>query len=416
MLIAVSTVTKQGIGSLRQAKTQQFSKQALFAAEAGACDALRQLVEDPTFAGPIPETDLPLGATYSVEILNNITPGAGTQTAPTGAEVPEGFAYIFATGEYGTINRRVGLLVSPGSSSAFGLAVGSGGDTRMQGSKTIFGTVKASGDIRMQGSSRIIPLDGSGRVLASQDVRFQGSTRIDESQDVRARGAITTGGSTKGGLVFQSSDTTEDTLPFITGVSRTTNELLPGEQGLVLPNPDQGALLDPTLNPLLIEHPETTLSSLTLNNQVHFFPNGISFSGGANIIGPGTIVSGNGNPIEFQGGTGTIDANLIALRSPAQFPSTGNPSIRFQGSTQVNGLVYAHEDVEFQGSSQVNGVVIAYRDGGGDITAQGSTRITLDSSVFADIPGFESWADGFGGVGGLPSGIGPISVDLWERM
>ena len=414
MLITVSTVTKQGIGSLQQAKTQQFSKQAFFAAEAGACDALREIVENPSFAGPISTTPLPLGATYSVLITNNIAGGSGPMTASNGADVPEGFAYILATGVKGSISRRVGLLVSPGSATAFGVAIGAGGSVDMQGSKTIYGTIKASGDIDMQGSTRIIPLSGSGRVLSGADVRFQGSTRIDDSQDVRARGNIVTGGSTRGGLVFQSSDTTDDSLPFIADY-RLTNALLPGESGVVLPNPDQSVLLDPTINTNLVIHTETSLTDLTLNNQVHYFPDGISFSGSANIVGPGTIVVGNGNQMEFQGSTGTIDANLIALRDPTQFPSGGNPSITFQGSSRVNGLIYAHEDVSFQGSSRVNGVVIAYRDGGGNIDTQGSTRITLDAEVFADIPGFESWAAGFGGVGGH-TGTGPISVDLWERM
>lgn len=417
LLITVSTVATNGLGSLSQAKTEQFRKQAFFAAEAGAADALRQLVEDPSWAGPLPQTDLEFHSSYSATVVNNIAGTSGPLTAANGASVPEGHAYILATGIMGRSTRRVGLLVSPGSSTAFGIAVGVGGDAYMQGSKRVAGSMKASGTIELQGSTRITPLDGSGRLLAGVNVESQGSTRVDASQDVRARGTVSATPAIRGALEVQGSDTTDSTLPFIAD-GRTTNSLNAGESGLVLPNPDQAVLLDPT-NPNLVTHgdasnQEDVTGVLDLANQIHYYPGGVNFAGSSSVIGQGTIVVGNGNTMEFQGST-TINGNLIALRSDGA-ASDGNPSINFQGSTTVNGLIYAHEDVNIQGSFTLNGVVIAYRDGGGDLDTQGSTRITLDSSVFGGIPGFESWAAGFGGVGGAPAGSGALSILSWERL
>lgn len=424
LLITVSTVATNGLGSLSQAKTEQFRKQAFFAAEAGAADALRHLVEDPTWAGPLPQTNLQLDSAYSAVVVNNIAGISGPLTASNGALVPEGFAYILATGTMVRSERRVGLLVSPGSTTAFGIAVGVGGNAEMQGSKRVAGTIKASGTIDLQGSTRIEPLDGSGRLLAGVNVESQGSTRVDEAQDVRARGTVSATPAIRGAIVVQSSDTTDSSLPFIAD-GRTTNSLNAGETGLVLPNPDQAVLLDPS-NPNLNTYDGGTIPPalpprisvtglLDLADQIHYYPGGVDFTGSSSIIGQGTIIVGNGNSMTFQGSTGNLNANLIALRTDAT-TSTGNPSIEFQGSTTVNGLIYAHEDVRTQGSFTLNGVVIAYRDGGGDLRTQGSARITLDSSVFGNIPGFESWAAGFGGVGGAPAGSGALSIVSWERL
>jgi hypothetical protein len=416
LLITVSTVALQGIGSLRQAKGEQFSKQALFAAEAGACDALRRLVEDPTYSAPLSVT-MDLGAEYSFTILNNIAPGSGTQFATNGAEVPEGYAYILSTGSFASATRKTGLLVSPGSTSALGLAIGVGGNADMQGSKRVEGTIKASSDIKMQGSSRITPSQGSGRMLAGGNIDTQGSTTVDAAQDVRARGSINSQPGIRDALTIQSSDTTDSTLPFIAD-GRTTNALAPGEQGVVLPNPDRNVLLAPIISgvpdPNFVDHTADVGSppnNFDLGGKTHYYPNGVSFTG---VTGQGTIITDAGTPMAFQGST-TINGHLIALRTDP-LSNTGTPSISFQGSTSITGLVYAHEDIDIQGSFTLNGVLIAYRNGGGDLTTQGSTRINLDSSVFAGIPGFGSWASGFGGVGGAPVGSGPVSVVSWERM
>ena len=410
LMVIVSTVAVQGLGSLRQAKVEEHSKQALFAADAGAADAIRNLVEDPTYSGPLPTTTMTGGADYSAVVYNNFT-GTASLTASNNADVPPGTTYVLATGEFAGLTRRVGVLVRPGSDAAFGLAMGSGGEVRMGGGKTVRGSIKSNQDIRLQGSTNIIPISGSGRLLSSQDVRTQGSTRVDDAQDVRARGTVSSTPGIRGGLTIQSGDTTESTLPFIIDYTRTTNALLTGEQGLVLPNPDQTVLF---AAPNVVIHSTAPPLPLDLNNQIHVFSVNQDFGSG-DISGTGTIVVADGASLKFQGSQ-NLDANLIALRNPSQFPNGGNPSISFQGSTTVNGLIYAHEGIETQGSFTLKGAMVAFSDGGAGIRTQGSTDITLDSSVFANVPGFESWSSGFGGVGGIPAGAGPLSVLVWEAF
>ncbi len=426
LLVILSMVAKQGIGVLHHSKTNSISKQALFAAEAGAADALRRLVEDPNWVGPLPRTELDSGFSYAVEVLNNFS-GPGPELASNGTLVPMGFTYLEATGfsPNDTISRQAFLLVTRGSASALGFAIGAGGTVRMQGSKTIFGSVKANRDIRFQGSTSVRPMNGSGRVLSSQDVRSQGSFQMDEAQDVRARGSVQATPGVRGTEFVESGDTSESTEPFIAD-GRTTNALNPGEVGQVLPNPDQSVLLDLTRDDLVYygadiandDGSDSTVSVsgvLDLEGKIHYFPGGVEFTGSSSIVGEGTIVVGHGNSMRFQGSTTAVNANLIALRHPDQMPSSGNPSIRFQGSANVSGLIYAHEDIEIQGSFRLDGVMIAYRDGGGDIDVQGSSQITLASTVLANVPGFEAWSGGFAGVGGAPVGSGPLSILSWER-
>lgn len=406
MIVIVSLVVRQGLGTLHQAKLTTASKQALFAAEAGAADAFRRLIEDPSWVGPLDETAMENGSLYSALITNNLT-GGGEVTASNGAKVPPGFAYIYATGQPGEdgVMRHVGVLVSPGSVSALSMVIGVGGQVQMQGSKDIAGSVKANGNISFQGSTDISPVNGSGRVLGSANISFQGSSDMDEAQDVRARGTVS--GSVGGAYLVQSNDTSDSSLPFINDY-RLTNALATGEQGQVLPNPDPALLLAGAT-----VHPETSIAGdFDTQGLVHHFPDGLSFSGSTNVTGGGTIVITGGNSLTFQGSS-DVDANLIVLRDPAQYPSGGNPSIDFQGSSDVKGLVYAHQNVMFQGSSDVQGLIVAYS---GDLNTQGSTDINLDATVLGDIPGFAAWASGFGGEGGIPSGSGPISVRSWERM
>lgn len=408
MAVIVSLVVRQGMGALHQAKLTTASKQALFAAEAGAADAFRRLVEDPAWVGPLDETSMPNGSLYSALITNNIA-GGGEVMAPNGARVPPGFAYIYASGrpsEEGVL-RHVGILVSPGSVSSLSMAIGVGGQVQMQGSKDIAGSIKANGNISFQGNTDITPVNGSGRVLGSSNISFQGASDMDEAQDVRARGTVSASPAVGGAYLVQSNDTSDSSLPFINDY-RLTNSLVTGEQGQVLPNPDPALLLAGA-----VVHAETTAGS-TFDTQglVHHFPNGLTFTGSTDVIGGGTIVVTGGNSLTFQGSS-DVDANLIVLRDSAQFPSGGNPSLNFQGSANVRGLVYAHQNVRLQGSSDVQGLIIAYS---GDLVTQGSTDISLDATVLADVPGFALWASGFGGEGGIPSGSGPLSVRSWERM
>ena len=53
LLIGVATISKQGLGSLNQARVTRLSKQAVFAAESGASDAARRLVVDDSWEGPL---------------------------------------------------------------------------------------------------------------------------------------------------------------------------------------------------------------------------------------------------------------------------------------------------------------------------------------------------------------------------
>lgn len=408
MLVILTTVATQGIGSLHQSKVAQRGKTSAFAAEAGAADALRLLVEDPNYPGPLAATTMATGSRYSATVINHIA-GGGPSTAPNGAVVPTGFAYILATGTDGNGNhpRQVGVLVRPGSATALGVGMGAGGSIRLQGSKTVRGTIKANGDIRLQGNTRIEPLNGQGRLLASGSIQVGGNASMDEAQDARARGSIS--GNISGAFLVQPNDTTDSTAPFINDY-RTTNSTAPSETGNVLPNPDVAAM---TAAPNYRLRSEVTWSGpFDLNGEIHHFPNGIDFASNVNFTGSGTILVTGGNSLSFQGST-TIDANLIVLRDAAQYPSGGDPSIRFQGNSTVTGLVYAHQDVRCQGNCTVNGVMIAYQ---GDLRTQGSTDITLDSTVLANVPGFEPWSSGFGGSGGIPAGSGPLTVVSWERL
>lgn len=87
LLVIVSLVVRQGLSSLHQAKLTTASKKALFVAEAGAADALRHLVEDAGWVGPLNDVEMEGGGLYSVVVTNNLS-GSGAQTASDGAEVP----------------------------------------------------------------------------------------------------------------------------------------------------------------------------------------------------------------------------------------------------------------------------------------------------------------------------------------
>ena len=86
------------------------------------------------------------------------------------------------------------------------------------------------------------------------------------------------------------------------------------------------------------------------------------------------------------------------------------------GSSRVTGLVYAHHGIDVSGSFRLTGILISYDPILGNLDTSGSTRVTLDSTVLAKIPGFEPWANGFGGDGGLPVGSTSIGVVSWERL
>jgi hypothetical protein len=392
MMIGVSTVARQGLGSLNQAKVERHTKQALFAAESGASHALRKLVEDDGWEGPLEKREMTVGASYSAEVYNNLTGTGGLLTASNGTVVPMGSAYIVGHGHYAGLDRRVGLMISKGSPSALGLAIAVGGNVDLQGSKTLRGSIKASGNINIQGITNIVPVDTNGRILAGGNITSSGTTQVDEAQDVRARGTITQTPEIDGALLVYSGDTSPATIPFINDW-RVTNSLEPDEKGLVLPNPEIEPLTKPAVNPDVVVHAERTISGeFNLDDKIHYFPWGVDVLAGGNLTGQGTLVTGHGEDMTFQN-SGTFNANLIALRDE----DTGAlPKISFHGNATINGLVYSHGDIDIQGNLDQNGVLVAYKGG---LTTHGETGVNLDSAVLKDTPGFEEWADGFVGEG-----------------
>lgn len=403
LIVVLTTVAFRGVGNLSATKVTRISKQSLMAAEAGASEAMRALVEDSALDGPQSPGQLPDGARYRATIFNNF--GGGVVTATNGVSVPDGTAYILAVGTdtNGGYERTVGVLVGGSTATGAGYAMGAGGDIELSGRKNISGTIRASNDIRVNGRMDITPLNGNGRLLAGNQLDAGGNTNMDSAQDARARGSIS--GNIRGAMVVQPNDTTPDTQPFIND-GRTNNTLGPSETGrLILPNPDQAVLLAPTT---FVDH--TGVTSLTstnfnLNNQIHYFPDGIDFTR-VTFTGQGTIVTGNGNQLTMRQARGVVQANLIALRRPDQFPNSGNPRVEVRNS-EVEGLVYAHEDVESHGST-LRGVVIAYND---RIRLSGNSTVELNSGAFSGIPGFEPWAGVVGG-GGAPTSLGILS---WQR-
>ena len=315
----------------------------------------------------------------------------------------------------------MGVLISPGAASSLGIGLGIGGDIDMSGSKRITGSVKANGTVNFSGSTRIEPSDGSGRLLSSESITVSGSTRMDDTQDALARTGIF--GSIRGGNEKNGGDSSIATEPFIIDYTRYDNSTSPPEKGSVLPNPDPAVLLagavihDADNDPLTAEGAWT--GDIDLQGQVHYFPYGVDFSGSTNIIGPGTIVSGGGNPINFSGSTRVVDVNLVAIRDSYNgFPNTlsNDASINLSGSSRVTGLVYAHHGIDISGSFRLTGLMIAFDATKGNLDSSGSFRVTLDATVLSNIPGFEPWADGFGGDGGIPVGSESIGVISWERL
>lgn len=416
LLVAVSAVAHQGLGTLQQAKIEEFRRQAVYAAEAGVADTIEQMVNDASLNGALPEVEMDVGAKYQVTIYSNFA-GGGTQYAPNGAEIRDGYAYIYSVGTVGTITRRVGVLVTAGSASALGIAIGVGGNVNMGGGKRITGTVKASGDIDFGGSTRIEPLDGSGRVLASGSIK-PGPLRVDDTQDVLARNGIS--GSVSGGNEVNGNDSSPATEPFIND-GRFVNQTMPGDAAgaVVLPNPDPAVILadpntvvrdlDPLIqDPLQLPYPEAGV--LSLGGKTYYYPDGIDLGSVSQIQGPGTIVVANGRPIDC-GNKQVSGANLVAIGGPDYDLDTSD--ITYKSSKQFDGLMYAHDNITTQGAFRLNGLIISYY---GNFKSQGGTRVTLDATVLADIPGFGPWANGFGGSGGIPAGSTSIGVISWERL
>lgn len=435
VLIALA-VGSGGIATLNQAGTQHLSTQSVYAAEAGLGSAFREIVQGNAWTG---YTDVAYGSESRYSVVATPGPAAASSTHPA---IPAATVYLLATATTrGHYARRVGVLLSgsgtPGVAGG-GYALSGGARIREQGNGTVAGSIKASTDVRTQGSFKIIPFQGSGRIAAGATMDLANNTRRDPSQELRARQTISIGPGTMATdpvrLIFPG-DTTPASAPWIAD-GRFTNTLQAGDVGEILPNPDPVLLLglvsdgaggylpdgtNPTLYQIdpartdVVQHSEVDGAGLNLNDQIHFYPHGFTLSGNGNVTGKGSIVVGNGKDIHIQGNH-TINANLIALRWPAQMPSGGNPSIDIGGNTNVNGMIFAHERISVSGNFDLKGMLIAYH---GDLELQGNKRVSYDPGGFT-LPGLQSWQatltppTGPGTLGIAPGQ--PLKILSWQRL
>lgn len=440
VLIAMA-VASTGIATLNMAGAHHLSQQSVFAAEAGLNAAFREIIQGNAWTS---YSNVAYGKESRYWVDSFVGPAPANGQHP---QIPNNTVYLLATGNTrGKFQRQVGVLIAGAGSVAatsYGYALSSGGTIDMQGGGSISGSLKSSGDIRLQGGIKIIPYQGSGRLLSGEDIDINPGIKKDPSQDMRARQTIS-GGADPARLIFPN-DTTPASLPFIND-GRFTNVLNAAEVGEILPNPnpvdllglvDDGAggyVQPPVINPNLsgyeiaaartssdvVPHDPTETviqspASLNLGGKIHFFPNGIKFDGNNVLTGPGTVVVGAGSGIEIDGNQNVV-ANFIALRWPNQMPSGGNPSIKIQGNIDIKGLILAHENVEIQGNFHLTGMLVAYH---GKIDGQGNRRITFDSSGL-NLPGLQSWLT----PAGPPTGPGtlgitpgqPIKVLSWQRL
>ena len=438
LILIAMAVASTGIATLNLAGSNLLSHQSTYAAEAGLAAAFREIIQGNSWTS---YSNVAYGreSRYSVESI------VGPSSVAGQPDVPAGMVYLLATATTrGGHQRRVGVLIAGAGSapaSAYGYAVSTGANIHMQGGGTVAGSLKSSQDLQMQGGIKVVPFQGSGRMLSGQKIDIGNGIKRDPSQDLRARQTISIGPGSEPTdpvrLIFPN-DTTPDSAPFIAD-GRFTNTLNVGEVGEILPNPDPAVLLgltsdgagNYTLDPLtgtyqmdatrtdVVLHTETDISSpasLDLAGKIHFFPNGIKFSGNGAITGQGTIVSGEGNGIEVSGNH-NLQANLLALRWPVQMPSGGNPSIKIQGNTDLKGLILAHETVDAGNNFKLTGMIVAYH---GNFESQGNRRITFDSGGLT-LPGLQSWqAPPPGGpVGSGTLGITPgqpIKIISWQRL
>lgn len=433
MILIALAVASDGIATLNLAGSNYLSQQSVYAAEAGLAAAFREIIQGNAWTG---YTNVAYGreSRYSVVSITGPSSGPGQPT------VPANMVYLLATGSTRGGNvRRVGVLIAgsgaPGAASTGGYAIQAGDRVRLQGGGTIAGSIKASSELRMQGGIKVVPFQGNGRLVAGQNIDISNGIKRDPSQEMRAQGTINGSSAPDPVRLIFPNDTTPSSAPFIND-GRFTNTLAAGETSEILPNPDPAVLLGLTPDGAgdyvkniatgqytvdttrVVLHTETSISSpstLALNGQIHFFPNGIQFQGNSSVTGQGTIVAGAGNGISIQGNH-SFQANLLALRWPAQMPNSGNPTISIQGNTNITGLILAHEDIDVQGNFSLKGMAVAY---GGRFDGQGNRNISFDASGLT-LPGLQSWQTPPGPpVGGGTLGITPgqpLNIISWQRL
>jgi Tfp pilus assembly protein PilV len=422
ILIIAFGLTQMGTQNLSHADAARHSKKALFAAETGAMEAMRQLDADSTWSAGWnqPQTLPGTKPTYTVEVVNN-SAGTSTLTASNGAAVAPGMTYVLSTGSSrdGDFTRRVGVMlrVSKGGGS-FPYAIASGSNITLKAGTDIEGSIKASGDVVFEANTDIVAVDGKGWVLAGANIDNKNNVKFEDDQQLAAAGNnISNQGGIKNtphvysnpgpGVTFQGQSVQQLIAPFIAD-GRITNDPPPGQE--VMPNPDMTKLLAPGT---YVDHGSTTDINKTfdLDGKTHLFSKGVTFKG--KITGRGTIVVTNGNSVVFEGpiGQGNAYQEMNVIATDGHNGTVGGNSIIFKRAAKIRGLIYSHDDVTSEASLSVYGSIISYKKDGGDVVHSGASLDVFLRPPTIPVLGFEAFFSSGGG-----SGSSGMSVISWQRL
>lgn len=391
-LMALGVIAVLGLGlatlgmqQLSRSRLLYQDRKALYAATAGVEASLRELRGDWAWSAGFPLTALSPEASFEVALANNFQ-GATELALPGGVRVPPGAGYLTSTGSSGGRVRRIGVMLRA-RYGRFGYAIGAAGPVTLGSSSTITGPFKADGPLNALSSLTMVPERGDGRLLGASTITSGGRIRMDPTQAVRARGDISPGppfNTIDGTTLIYEGDTTTATNAFITD-GRLTNDAPTGFQSL--PNPDTSKLLTPGE---YVDHGGTTNinSTFDLGGKVHYFPQGVTFGRSSSFTGRGTIVIGGGATGEFLSPIGTNTGghpmNLVALGA------AGGSKLIFRESTNIEGLVYSHEDITTVASFRVEGSLFTYRGSAAVLDASDSFTVTL-GDLAVPLKGFEPW-------------------------
>lgn len=401
LLVLGMATTTVGVQGLNLSVSGRNSANAFYTAEAGIAQTVQRLEDDSSLNGTLYQNQAlsSSGGSYTVTVYNNL--GARTQLlVPGGQVVPPAYALLQAVGlpDAGSVPRNVFLLVK-GTRDYFDYAVMTGGSINLQGQTQVAGNVRANGSISFSGAGKeevSANVVNGGRLLTSSQLSIQSTLQVQSAtEEVRAGGVIQGGNKISGTSLVYALDRSP-----LTALMSNSGSLTPLPSGETIPNPNLATLLAPGT---FVQHNETTINgNFDLGGQLHYFPNGVTFSQGSHISGSGTIVVGNGHDAVFYApfGTNTSPArvNVIALDAAqgTSGPNTPGGSIYFQNGTFINGLIYAHHDVTFNANWRVWGSVVSYY---GNVTADANVDFTLDH-IPVHVPGFESWLLGASEFGG----------------
>lgn len=386
--LGIATVGMQQLG---RSRALYLDRKALYAADAGVEAAMRELRRDLAWSAGFPDTALSPEASYSARLTNNFL-GMTELQDPSGVRVLPGMGYLVSTGASAGRLRRAACLLRA-KYGRFPFAIGAAGPATFGSATVVQGPVKVDGLLDLRASTTVLPERGDGRLLGGSTITTGNSGRLkmDPTQAVRARGDVSPGppyNAITGTTLIYEGDTTAATNTFVSD-GRTTNDAPPGFQAL--PNPDTSRLLAPGS---YVDHGGTTAISgtLDLNGQVHYFPQGVTFGRGASLAGRGTLVIGGGATGEFQCPVGTNfgghPVNIVALDGAGG--TAGGSRLIFREATNIEGLVYSHEDITSLASFRVQGSLFTYRAGAAVLDSSDSVEVVLDD-LAVPIKGFEAW-------------------------